>query len=160
MEMKHYYLTRMHKRFESHFFASSLALLAIAAGIGVGIVSTTTTLQASTIHSSIQTNNTTMAPKTSALQLQVLSLYRKFLRQASAKDRDAHVPASFVDLLSTASHSSTRYAASEFRKQAKSVPKSDFRRIEYMIRKGEKHLKLLKMPGVKVVSGVTSGGIS
>ena len=48
------------------------------------------------------------------------------------------------------------YARSEFRKQAKNVRKNDFKKIEYMIRKGHKQLKLLKMPGTKVVTGASS----
>jgi len=32
-----------------------------------------------------------------------------------------------------------------------SVRRSDFKRIEYKIRKGEKQLKLMKMPGVSLV---------
>ena len=51
------------------------------------------------------------------------------------------------------STTSVHYTRQEFRRRAASVKKTDFKTIEHMIRKGEKHIKLLKMPGVKVISG-------
>lgn len=50
----------------------------------------------------------------------------------------------------------TSYACAEFRRQSKLVKRSDFKAIEYRIRKGEKHLKLLQMPGVQTVGGAAS----
>jgi hypothetical protein len=51
------------------------------------------------------------------------------------------------------STTSVHYTRQEFRRRAASVKKTDFKTIEHMVRKGEKHIKLLKMPGVKVISG-------
>jgi hypothetical protein len=45
------------------------------------------------------------------------------------------------------------YARKKFRQEAAQVPRSDFKTIEYKIRKGRKQLELLKMPGVNVVGG-------
>jgi Complex 1 protein (LYR family) len=124
----------------------------------------------------------------SGLQQDVLSLYRRILREAMNKDRhgqprhirnsisdrtakscghgDNDDPMSFLSLLvggyknSSARQqkksTTTSYAASEFRKQALSVSRSEFKKVEYMIRKGEKQIKLLRMPGVKLVSGAHS----
>jgi hypothetical protein len=60
-----------------------------------------------------------------------------------------------AQLLSDAS-TTTFYASREFRKQSATVKRSDFKKIEYMIRKGEKQLKLLRMPGVLKVEGKSS----
>lgn len=99
----------------------------------------------------LKTKSMASPSRHSGLQKGVFSLYRKLLREAAAKDR-ATTSESLVGLLSTPT-TSTAYASTEFRKQAQSVPRNDFKRIEYMVRKGEKHLKLLKMPGVKMVGG-------
>jgi len=97
-----------------------------------------------------------MVARLSGIQRDVLSLYRKILRGALQKDRttlgsEKH---SFASLRFNKS-TTTCYAAAEFRKQAASVKRSNFKKIEYMIRKGEKQLKLMQMPGVKVVSGTS-----
>lgn len=86
----------------------------------------------------------------SGMQKDVLALYRRVLRAAAAKDRQTDKDTTFVRLLF---HPSTtiRYAKAEFRRQSESTKKSDFKKIEYMIRKGDKHIKLLGMPGVKAV---------
>jgi len=108
----------------------------------------------------------------SGLQKEVFSLFRRILREAAKKDRDAasssSASPSFVALLQgrqrpgasatstdngTDTDTTTSYAAREFRRQATSAKRSDFKKIEYLIRKGDKQIKLLKMPGVKVVSG-------
>lgn len=101
----------------------------------------------------------------SGLQKQVLALYRKILRVAVEKDRTAVATTTFSvnakQLLTTARHdksSSTFYACQEFRRQANRVKRNDFKTIEYMIRKGEKQLKLLNMPGVQTVGGPSSAG--
>lgn len=109
----------------------------------------------------------------SGLQKQVLGLYRRILRVASEKDRSlvataatATAPSSSSSSSSTTAssehvfasarkdtNSSTWFARQEFRKQASQVQRNDFKKIEYMIRKGEKHLKLLNMPGVNTIGG-------
>jgi hypothetical protein len=53
----------------------------------------------------------------------------------------------------------TAYAAQEFRRQAAMVKRSDFKKVEYMLRKGDKQIKLLQMPGVKLVSGVNGTNV-
>ena len=122
----------------------------------------------------------------SGLQQDVLSLYRRILREAMKKDRtelkqrslhkfdettdisDSNYGVqrkSFLELhrhdgekVSAASTcpttplTTTAFAVIEFRKQALSVQRSDFKKIDYMIRKGDKQIKLLRMPGVKFVS--------
>lgn len=94
----------------------------------------------------------------SGLQKEVLALYRLILREAVAKDKKlaASTPGSHKtvnQLLTT--RSSTSYARTEFRKQSQQVRRSDFKTIEYKIRKGKKQLQLLKMPGVNLVGGNT-----
>jgi len=84
------------------------------------------------------------------------------LREAGHKDRasssssssSSSAPSPFTTLLHQPS-TTTSYAKSEFRKQALGVKRTDFRRIEYMIRKGEKHLKVLQMPGTKLAHGAS-----
>jgi Complex 1 protein (LYR family) len=109
-----------------------------------------------------------MAPGTrrlSGLQKTVFGLYRSILREAVKKDRQqqqhqqgaAAVVPTFPSLLCQANGKATTagYARSEFRTQAQQVKRTDFKKIEYMIRKGEKQLKILKMPGTKVVMGAS-----
>lgn len=99
----------------------------------------------------------------SGLQKTVFGLYRSILREAVKKDRQqqhqqgsAEAVPSFASLLFQANGKSTAgYARSEFRSQAQQVKRTDFKKIEYMIRKGEKQLKILKMPGTKVVMGAS-----
>ena len=123
----------------------------------------------------------------SGLQQDVMSLYRRVLREAMKKDRfeqeqhhvlknadntktsnSIHLESyhkSFLelrrhrnDIVSATSAdpsiqiSTTEYAINEFRKQALSVQRSDFKKIDYMIRKGDKQIRLLRMPGVRLVS--------
>mmetsp|Transcript_37875 Transcript_37875/g.44121 ORF Transcript_37875/g.44121 Transcript_37875/m.44121 type:complete len:113 (-) Transcript_37875:473-811(-) len=103
----------------------------------------------------------------SGLQLDVLSLYRTVLRGAAKKDKNAllqkqggftndkHVrePKTTMSALLMDKSSSVSYAQSEFRNQASSIRRSDFKLIEYSLRKGHKQIKLLSMPGVKLVGG-------
>lgn len=93
----------------------------------------------------------------SGLQRDVLALYRRVLRAAAKKDREnRNAAVKFSALLSQSNGddaSSTCYAAAEFRRQAATVKRSDFKKIEYLIRKGDKQVKLLNMPGVNVVRG-------
>ena len=74
----------------------------------------------------------------SGLQKDVLSLYRSLLRTST----------------SVQSRQSVR---SEFRRHSDSVGRSDFMRIEYLLRKGWKRVKLVEMEGVRGVNGVTRG---
>ena len=94
-----------------------------------------------------------MSRRLSGLQKDVLALYRSLLRQASVIDRQrqAETRPSFLQLIADDSETSTRHARDKFRKEAMSVRRSDFKTIEYSIRKGEKQLKLLKLPGVSLV---------
>ena len=93
-----------------------------------------------------------MSPsRLSGLQKEVLQLYRLLLREALAKDRKSQPKRTMNELLST--QSTTSYAREEFRKQSASVRRSDFKIIEYKIRKGRKQLQLIKMPGVNLVGG-------
>ena len=102
-----------------------------------------------------------MAPaaRLSGLQKDVLALYRSILREAIRKDRkqlpavDNHYLPSLNQLLSSSSNSSTSFARGKFREEASLVKRSDFKTIEYKIRKGQKQLKLLMMPGVNLVGG-------
>ena len=129
----------------------------------------------------------------SGLQQDVMSLYRRTLREAMKKDRlelkqrilqnsvDADgtsntsltqhesIESSFLKLrrrsrerISAAASyptlplTTTAYAIIEFRKQALSVQRSDFKKIDYMIRKADKQINLLRMPSVRLVSGTMS----
>ncbi len=49
----------------------------------------------------------------------------------------------------------TSYAASEFRRETAQVKRSELKRIEHKMRFGEKQVKLLRMPRVKVARGTT-----
>ncbi|CAJ1959329.1 unnamed protein product [Cylindrotheca closterium] len=94
-----------------------------------------------------------MPPKFSGIQKEVFGLYRTILREARKKDHLANNNAQSLLSLWSQSESSVYYARKEFRHQAHKVPRNDFRTIEHKIRHGYKQVKLLKMPGVKLVSG-------
>jgi len=121
----------------------------------------------------------------SGLQKEVLGLYRTIIREALKKDRkQALVTSSSSSTSSTSSspnssgetitttttshptlfglwkdpYTSSFYAKDEFRKQVGSVKRSDFRTIEYKLRHGYKQVKLLQMPGVKIVGRPPSSG--
>lgn len=97
------------------------------------------------------------ASRLSGLQKEVLQLYRQILREAMAKDRKmSSQHRQTMNQLLSSSDTSTSYACNEFRKQASMVRRSDFKTIEYKIRKGRKQLQLLKMPGVNLVGGTSS----
>mmetsp|Transcript_20759 Transcript_20759/g.30569 ORF Transcript_20759/g.30569 Transcript_20759/m.30569 type:complete len:115 (-) Transcript_20759:631-975(-) len=114
-----------------------------------------------------------MARRLSGLQKEVLALYRNILREAARKDKAAAATTtatnqpSFHELLFPSSSSTsqtgnaisssttTSYAREEFRRQSQTVKRSDYKTIEYMMRKGQKHVNLLKMPGV---TGAAAGG--
>lgn len=103
------------------------------------------------------------ARKLSGLQKDVLSLYRSLLRVAVQKDRASSAasssPGQHIPLLTTllAETTTTSHARAEFRRQCAEVKRSDFRTIEYLLRKGRKHVKLLQMPGVKGTSSFGGG---
>ncbi|CAI5735942.1 unnamed protein product [Peronospora destructor] len=62
----------------------------------------------------------------SGLQLQVLALYKKVLQVAKRKDMDT-----------------LQYVRERFRENVTTVDRKDFAVIEYMLRKGERDLKML-----------------
>ena len=111
----------------------------------------------------------TPASRLSGLQRDVLALYRSILRESIRKDRRASSLPSSAAPGGTESHrprvgqifapvgnipgTTTAYARDQFRREASSVKRSDFKTIEYKIRKGRKQLQLLKMPGVDFVGG-------
>ena len=117
----------------------------------------------------------------SGLQGDVLSLYRKLLRAARIKD--ATVTPVSSEVTSTAgpdtrldrndgstravntirsnpssAHGGAMYQVvrTEFRGQALSIPRTDFRSIEHYLRFGHKKLKLLGMKGVQAASVITT----
>ncbi len=99
-----------------------------------------------------------VAARLSGVQKEVFALYRTVLRGATKKDRETM--GSSIKLWSVLSKNNepsttTTYAASEFRRQARTVKRTEFQRIEHKIRFGEKQVKLLRMPGVKVARGTT-----
>ena len=100
--------------------------------------------------------------KLSGLQKDVLSLYRSLLRVAVQKDRASSAsstsPGQHIPLTTLlAETTTTSHARAEFRRQCAEVKRSDFRTIEYLLRKGRKHVKLLQMPGVKGTSSFGGG---
>ncbi|KAE8549791.1 hypothetical protein TMatcc_000829 [Talaromyces marneffei ATCC 18224] len=74
----------------------------------------------------------------SGLQREVLSLYRKCLREARKKPED------------TRDHFRA-FAQSEFRKQL-DVNKKDFSTIEHLLRKGHKQLETYSSPGIRNIN--------
>ena len=80
-----------------------------------------------------------VAKKLTGLQREVLSLYRVVLRAAREKEAAGH-----PGVLAA--------ARAQFRKEADSVGKRNYQKIEYMMRRGQKHVKMLADPQVKNVS--------
>eukprot|EP00515_Schizochytrium_aggregatum_P000435 CAMPEP_0202038906 /NCGR_PEP_ID=MMETSP0962-20130828/13122_1 /ASSEMBLY_ACC=CAM_ASM_000488 /TAXON_ID=4773 /ORGANISM="Schizochytrium aggregatum, Strain ATCC28209" /LENGTH=94 /DNA_ID=CAMNT_0048603095 /DNA_START=45 /DNA_END=327 /DNA_ORIENTATION=- len=74
-----------------------------------------------------------MATRHSGLQRQVLALYREALRKARRKDPD-----------------SVETVRAAFRR-SQDVPKKDFRTIEFLLRQGERRVKMLDDPDVRGV---------
>eukprot|EP00934_Nitzschia_sp_Nitz4_P004924 Nitzschia sp. Nitz4//scaffold21_size171442//168680//169189//NITZ4_002197-RA/size171442-processed-gene-0.35-mRNA-1//1//CDS//3329542519//4914//frame0 len=109
-------------------------------------------------HSSLhcKSNTTRMGKQLSGLQKEVLALYRTIIREAAKKDWQAQpandAPIKLVNLWKD-STTTTSYAKGEFRKQVAAVKRFDFQTIEHKLRYGHKQVKILKMPGVKVVGG-------
>lgn len=73
----------------------------------------------------------------SGLQKKVFSLYRSFLRTAKTKQQSTVQDVIFIK--------------NKFRSSSKDVDKNDFRRIEFLIRKGEKQLKLYSLPTTRTI---------
>lgn len=100
-----------------------------------------------------------MTKRLSGIQKDILSLFRLTLREAAKKDRLVNAEnekTSFASMMNNPQENPTiSYARKEFRRRANEVKRSDFKKIEYMIRKGHKQLKILKMPGTKVVTGAS-----
>ena len=101
----------------------------------------------------------------SGLQREVLGLYRSLLREAIKKDKlQGGSLVSGINHLfgggggggagsggKDGSTSTVSYVRSEFRRQCFQVERNDYKRIEYQIRQGYKQVKVLQMPGVKMV---------
>jgi hypothetical protein len=108
----------------------------------------------------------TAAPKKlSGLQKEVFALYRTILREAVKKDRVAALESSStlpssspsfsaIPALLSSPTTTSHYAKTEFRKQSEQLRRGDFKTIEFKLRHGHKQLKLLQMPGVKLVKGI------
>ncbi|CAN0235189.1 unnamed protein product [Pylaiella littoralis] len=83
-----------------------------------------------------------MSARLSGVQREVHQLYRRLLRAAREKDGGGRA-------------GTTELVRAEFREQAESVGRTDFRTIEHLLRVGNKKLKLLGMPGVRRAAGMT-----
>ncbi|KAJ5789348.1 uncharacterized protein N7518_006359 [Penicillium psychrosexuale] len=71
----------------------------------------------------------------SGLQRDVLSLYRKCLREIRNKPEDSRI-------------NFRNYARAEFQKYM-AVNKKDFNTVEYLLRKGHRQLELYATPGIR-----------
>ncbi|KAL4900610.1 hypothetical protein BDW74DRAFT_161799 [Aspergillus multicolor] len=71
----------------------------------------------------------------SGLQREVLSLYRKCLREIRRKPTESK-------------HNFKSFARSEFEKHM-SISKKDFGAIEYLLRKGSRQLEMYSSPGIR-----------
>lgn len=89
----------------------------------------------------IELKNRSMA-RLSGMQKQVLGLYRSLLRAARSKPAESRRD---IEL----------FVGSEFRKNAKTIDKKSFQTIEYLLRRGQKQLEMLKSADV---NGVTFMG--
>jgi hypothetical protein len=93
-----------------------------------------------------------MKKSLSGLQKEVLGLYRTIIREAMKKDKEAAGDSTTrLQGLWKDPQTSSFFAKHEFRKQVGLVKRTDFRTIEHKLRHGFKQVKLLQMPGVKVV---------
>ena len=102
----------------------------------------------------------------SGLQREVLGLYRSLLREAIKKDKLQQGNNNGISSVGggvgivrplfggggTATASCVR---SEFRRQCYQVERNDYKRIEYQIRQGYKQVKVLQMPGVRMVRKIS-----
>jgi hypothetical protein len=91
--------------------------------------------------------------KHSGLQKQVLALYRSALRVARVKDRAAAADKTAGEADGASAFfagSSAATVRAQFRANL-DVPKSDFRLIEFLLRQGEKKVKMISDRDVKSV---------
>ena len=100
-----------------------------------------------------QANSTSAADEEAALA--TFSHRHRHLHHRSLFGRIIHSSSnnSSSSASSTITPTTLNYARTKFRQEAAQVRRSDFKTIEYKIRKGKKQLELLKMPGVNVVGG-------
>ena len=77
-------------------------------------------------------------PRMSGVQKEVLSLYRNFIRAAKTKPDPTRA---------------LTVVCGRFRHDAESIKRMDFRKIEFKMRQGKKHLKLLQSPNVVNIDG-------
>lgn len=89
-----------------------------------------------------------MAPRLSGLQIQVMRLYKSYLRQCRVKVNDPHCKLTSNELPIV-----RRGIRAEFEKH-RDISKKDFMRIEFLIRSGENQLKNFKNPSVTGISHV------
>jgi Complex 1 protein (LYR family) len=87
----------------------------------------------------------TRKAKHSGLQKRVLQLYRRFLVNIRTKS----------ELSAEQKSDMQSMIRDRFRQDAQAVPQTNFFRIEYLLRRGEKQLKLIQMPGFRSVSVTT-----
>ncbi|EFA84815.1 hypothetical protein PPL_01808 [Heterostelium album PN500] len=96
------------------------------------------------------------APRYSGVQKQVLSLYRNFIRQSLKNDRLNSGSSSSSSGSGEQSYPMTSYIQSQFRTKAKSISRRDISKIEMMLLKGQRQLKLIKSQGMSGFSVVNS----
>ena len=82
-----------------------------------------------------------------------IPFWELLLNKHSSSVQSAPSPSDSTTNIITKTRTNTSYAAYEFRKQSKSVERSNYQQIEYLMRKCQKQLKLLQMPGVQHISG-------
>lgn len=128
-----------------------------------------------TANAKSNTHERRMKKAFSGLQKDIFSLYRTILREAVKKDQQLPATASTTTTTATDEtrialpqqhpriwelwqdpHTTSHFARQEFRKQAGLVKRNDFKTIEHKIRHGYKQVKLLQMPGVKIVGRPSS----
>lgn len=96
------------------------------------------------IHPPTHPTGEAMSPqRASGLQKEVLGLYRQLLRAARQKDPSKEAGGTWA------------LARAQFREDAASVKRSDFQKIEFLLRHGRKQLKYLSMPGFSRAQSVT-----
>lgn len=92
--------------------------------------------------------------KLSGLQRDVLTLYRELLRTVQKKySHDSEVKQKMIGvgkrlcICLSSIHGAMVLVSQEFRHEAKSIGKLDFKLIEHKLRHGYKQKKLIEMPG-------------
>lgn len=102
-------------------------------------------------------NDATIIPTLSSLSSPVIPT-TTFASTATNTSNTASTPISTTGISSNTRQNDyngivSTYIKNEFRKQSLSVKRTDYKTIEYMLRKGYKNIKLLQMPGFKMVRG-------